>query len=195
MDLFWAISQGTGVSLATGIRPFLPPLLVGLLARANLGVDFEGSDYEFLESIPFLAALVLFTIVGVASERLPRRRALELSLLVVAIVIGALLFAGSLGEESYDGTAGLAAGAACALLAYAAVRTFLGRARSRLAARGEAESAGYLNLYADGAALLLAALAVLLPPVSYIPLAFCAWVLMESRRRSARKYEGLRVLR
>ena len=41
MDLFLAISQGIGLSLATGVRPFLPPLLVGALARADVGVDFE----------------------------------------------------------------------------------------------------------------------------------------------------------
>jgi hypothetical protein len=195
MDLFWAISQGIGVSLATGLRPYLPPLLVGVLARANLGVNFEGSDYAFLESIPFLAALVVFNVAGVASERLPRRRALELSLLAVSIGLGALLFAGSLADDNYEATPGLPAGAACALLAFAGVQTFLGRARGRLAARGEEGSARYLNLYADGAALLLAAFAVLLPPISYVALVFLVWVLAERRRRSARKYEGLRVLR
>ena len=50
MDLFMAISQGVGTSLATGLRSFLPPLLVCAMARGNLAVDFEGSDYEFLES-------------------------------------------------------------------------------------------------------------------------------------------------
>ena len=35
MDLFLAISQGIGVSLATGVRTFLVPLFVGAMARAN----------------------------------------------------------------------------------------------------------------------------------------------------------------
>jgi uncharacterized protein DUF4126 len=195
MDLFLAISQGTGVALATGLRSFLPPLLVGVLARADLGVDFEGSDYAFLESIPFLAVLLLINVAGVLSERLRVRRGLQLSFFGVAVVLGGLLFAGSLSEEGYEGTPGLLAGAAFAALAYAAIQTFLGRARARLAARGEDGSAGYLNLYADGLALVLAALAVLVPPVSYLALAFCAWVLLEHRRRAGRKYEGLRVLR
>ena len=69
MDLFLAISQGTGVSLATGMRSFLPPLLVCALARGDLGVDFEGTDYEFLESVPFLSVLLLLNVVGVLSER------------------------------------------------------------------------------------------------------------------------------
>jgi uncharacterized membrane protein len=195
MELFLAISQGTGVALATGLRSFLPPLLVSALARANLGIDFEGTDYAFLESIPFLVALLFLNVVGVLSERLPARRPLQLSFLLAAIVLGALMFAGSLADDGYEPVPGLAAGAVCVVIAYAAVQTFLGRARARLAARGEDGSAGYLNLYADGAALGLAALAVLAPPISYLALAFCLWVLVERRRRSGRKYEGLRVLR
>jgi uncharacterized protein DUF4126 len=195
MDLFLAISQGMGVSLATGLRSFLPPLLVGALARADVGVDFDGSGYEFLESIPFLAALLVVNVVGALSERLPPGRFVERSFLGVSVVLGALMFAGSLAEENYEAAPGLFAGAVCVALAYATVQTFLGRARARLAANDEGVSAGYLNLYADGAALCLAALAVLVPPTSYVALAFCAWVLIERRRRSGRKYEGLRILR
>jgi len=46
-----------------------------------------------------------------------------------------------------------------------------------------------------GMALVLAALAVFVGPLSYLALAFCVWLLAAQRRRSARKYEGLRVLR
>jgi hypothetical protein len=195
MDLFMAISQGTGTALATGLRSFLPPLLVCALARADLGVDFDGTDYEFLESVPFLVALLLFNVAGALSERVGPRQSLERSFLAVSIVLGALLFAGSLADEDYAAAPGLLAGAGCAVLAWAAVQTFLGRARARLKARGESESAGFLNLYADAAALCLAALAVLVPPISWVALAFCAWVLIERQRRGSRKYEGLRVLR
>jgi hypothetical protein len=58
MDLFLAISQGVGTSLAAGVRAFLAPLMVGVLARANVGVNFEGTEYEFLESIVWLAILL-----------------------------------------------------------------------------------------------------------------------------------------
>jgi hypothetical protein len=195
MDLFMAISQGTGTALAAGLRTFLPPLLVCALARGDLGVDFEGTDYEFLESIPFLAVLLLLNVVGALSDRLTPARQIEYPLIVVACALGALLFAGSLAEEGYSGVPGWFAGAACAAIAYAAVRTFLGRAHSRLAARGDEGSAGFLTLYVDGAGLLLAALAVFVSPVSYVALAFCTWALIEQRRRSGKKYEGLRVLR
>jgi hypothetical protein len=195
MDLFLAISQGVGASLATGLRSFLPPLLVCAMARGNLAVDFEGSDYAFLESVPFLAALLAANVVGVFFDRAGSRRALEWPLLAVSVALGALIFAGSLAEKDYAWAPGLAAGAACVLLAYVTARAFLGGARARLAARGEEGSANFLNYFAEGAAVCLAALAVLVPPVSYVALAFCAWVLIERRRRGARKYEGLRVLR
>jgi hypothetical protein len=50
-------------------------------------------------------------------------------------------------------------------------------------------------VYADGASLVLAALAVALPPLSVVALVLCLWLLFRRRRRSDEKYAGLRVLR
>ena len=196
MDLFLAISQGIGLALATGVRPFLPPLLAGVLARADLGVNFTGTDFAFLESIPFLAAIVAVTAIAVLAGRATVGRSpLLLVIGAIAVVLGALEFAGSLADEGSAAGPGIPAGAACALLGFAAASTFLGRAAARLATRDEAGAAGYLTAFADGAALAIAALAIALPPVSYLALGFLAWVLVERRRREASKYEGLRVLR
>jgi hypothetical protein len=194
MDLFLAISQGIGVSTATGIRALLPALLVGALARANLGVDFNHTDYSFLESVWWLALLV----AGVALSVFARRRRIDLPLfvpIVAGAAMGALLFAGSLADEGDAPGPGLVAGVACALIGFAAARAFFDRAAARVQAADRAEAASFIELYAEGAALGCAGLAVLLPPVSYLVLGFCGWVLLVSRRRSAAKYEGLRVLR
>ena len=194
MDLFLAISQGIGVSTATGIRALLPALLVGALARANLGVDFNHTDYSFLESVWWLALLV----AGVALSVFARRRRIDLPLfvpIVAGAAMGALLFAGSLADEGDAPGPGLVAGVACALIGFAAARAFFDRAAARVQAADRAEAASFIELYAEGAALACAGLAVLLPPVSYLVLGFCGWVLLVSRRRSAAKYEGLRVLR
>jgi hypothetical protein len=195
VDLFLAISQGTGTALATGLRAFLPPLAVSALASANAGVDFDGTDFEFLESTPFLVALLAFAVAGVLLERAPAARRYERFLVVPAVALGALFFAGSLAEEGYASVPGLFAGAAVALLGYVAARLFFGGARARLDSRGETASAGYLNLYADAAALTLAVVSLFVPPLSYVAVAFCVWLLLERRRRSGRKYEGLRILR
>jgi hypothetical protein len=194
MELFLAISQGIGTSLASGVRTFLVPLLVGAMARANIGVDFEGTEYEFLESVVWLAIMLALIAGGWWLERsgIPVSPA---ATAVAAAAMGGVLFAGSLAERDYAPEPGLLAGALVALLGVFAARAFLGGAQERLAARGASGASGTLSLMADAAALVVAALAVLVEPVSYLAVAFCAWVLLTRHRRAAQKYEGLRILR
>jgi hypothetical protein len=52
-----------------------------------------------------------------------------------------------------------------------------------------------LVVFADFAALIGAALAILVPPVSIVLLAFLGWLLAGGRRREGEKYAGLRILR
>ena len=67
--LFLDITQGMGLAGAAGVRPFLPALLSGALARADLGLDFEHTRYAFLESTWFLVAVVVLLIITVVIER------------------------------------------------------------------------------------------------------------------------------
>jgi hypothetical protein len=194
VDLFMAISQGVGVSLATGVRPFLPPLVVGVLAREDAGVDFNATGYGFLESIPWL--LLLVVLIALATLAARSRTAVPAMLLAgVAVVIGSLEFAGSLAEEGYTPVPGYPAGAVCAVIGFAAAAAFFGRAASRARTGGEDEAASLVDLFAQGAAVVLAVLAVLVSPISWIAVGFALWVLLVQRRRRAEKYEGLRVLR
>jgi len=188
VDLFLAISQGVGVSLATGVRTFLPPLLVGALARADAGVDFDGTGCQFLESVPWLLALVLLVALVTVAER-ARIVVPALVLVSIAAAIAALEFAGSLADDGYAAGAGFPAGVACALIGFAFARAFFGRAASR------ARSASLVELFAQLAAVALAAIAVFLSPLAWLALAFAAWVLLVQRRRAGQKYEGLRILR
>jgi hypothetical protein len=194
MDLLMAISQGVGVSLATGVRTFLPPLVVGALARANAGIDFDGTGYAFLESVPWLAAMVLMIALVTLAQR---NRVVVPALLfgVCAVAIGALEFAGTLADEGYAAGPGYPAGVVCAAAGFLAARAFFGRAAARARGGGEEEAASLVDLFAQGAALLLAVLAVLAWPVSWLAFAFAIWVLLVQRRRAGQKYEGLRILR
>ena len=194
MDLFLAISQGIGTSVAAGVRAFLVALLVGALARANAGVDFEGTEYEFLESTFWLALMLALIVMSWWIERsdIPVSPA---AVAVAAAAIGAVLFAGSLSERDYTPAPGLFAGALVALLGFIAARAFLGGAQERLSARGENSASGTLEAIVEGAVLVFATLALLVEPVAYLGLAFCGWVLLVRRRRAGEKYEGLRILR
>ncbi|HEV2770388.1 MAG TPA: DUF4126 family protein [Solirubrobacteraceae bacterium] len=185
--------QGLGLGGAAGMRPFLPSLLAGALARADLGVDFEGTAFAFLEADLFLLALALGVIASVLADRrgVGDRGPGAAALAVVAIGLGALLGAGSLDDRFDVWWPGLLAGAGAAALANAATRSLLSRVRARLD-----EAAGRaLPLYAEGAGLVLAAASILVPPLALVGLGFLAFLLRGGRRREGEKYAGLRILR
>ncbi len=189
------ILQGIGVAAAVGIRPFLPALAVGALAAGDVQVDFKGTDYSFLQSSPFLLALVVAAIVLALAERQlganVERGPLAIAIGAIAIGVAALLFAGALGQDRYAAWPGYIGGALCAVVAIAATRPLLARVRARL----ENEDAAAVPLYTEGVALALAALSVVAPPVGLIGLLLLLWLLLGGRRREGQKYAGLRILR
>ena len=191
MSVFLDTTTGMGLAGATGVRPYLPPLLAGGLARGDIGIDFDGTDWRFLESTGFLLAVLAVGVVAYLLERTENARAVEIFSGVLGIVLGALLFAGALADGGTDAWPGLVAGPICAFLGWRAIGGLVERARARL----EGGAAALLTAYADGAALLLAAVAVFLPPVSILAIAAFVILLLGGRRREGEKYAGLRVLR
>jgi Domain of unknown function (DUF4126) len=185
------ICQGMGVSAAAGMRPFLPTLLVGALAADDLGIDFDGTDFAFLESAWFLLAItVAFVVTTLLRTRLETPTG-EAVLGGIGLGLGALLFAGTLDDRYSTWWPGIIGGLLCALIAPQGARSLLTRTRARL----DAEAAGALFLYAEAAALLLAGLAVLIPPISVLAIAFFIWLRLGGRRREGEKHAGLRILR
>jgi hypothetical protein len=186
--------QGAGIAAAIGIRPFLPVLLAGALASADVGLDFDGTSYAFLEEWPFLlGVLVLVAVTDIATRR---RANLETGpvvwlLLTIAVVLGALQGAGSLADHDHPVIAGIVAGAAAATLGFFAARSLFGRVRRRL----DPDAQSVLPLYGEGAALGAAGASILFPPLAILVLAGLAWLLAGGRRRAGEKYAGLRILR
>jgi hypothetical protein len=203
MALILDLGTATGLAGASGVRPFLPPLLAGALASGDVaGFDFDGGDFAFLETPPFLLAVLLLTVVAYVVDRRGEgssgtrpsagRSPAEIGLAVVALGLGALLFAGALsGGEERSGFVGLPLGALCAALGLAAGAAFFGRARRRVTGG----AAALLVAYADGVSLALAALSILVPPVGFLALVLLAVLFVRGRRAGERKYEGLRILR
>jgi len=196
VDLALAIAQGIGLALACGIRPFLPALLAGALASANLGVNFGGTDFAFLERSWFLLGVVVLLVGVVVMERRRGPAAVAAGPVGAAIAgigigLGALLCAGSMADVSGTWWPGIPIGLASAAVGQATARGVLAGAGDRLDAAARAA----LPVYADGASLVLAALAVALPPLSLVALVLCLWLLVRRRRRAGEKYAGLRVLR
>jgi hypothetical protein len=192
VSLVFDIGQGAGLAGAAGVRPYLPPLLAGALARGDIGIDFDGSGWQFLESPGFLLAVLALAVISYGAERSgANRRWMGIATGVVAVVLGALLFGGTLAAEDRSAAAGLVAGAACAALAYAAVSGLLDRAARRL----DQGAAALLTAYADAAALVLAAIAIFVAPVAFLALIAFVVLLVRGRGKGDRKYAGLRILR
>lgn len=194
IGIFFDIGQGAGLAASTGIRPFLPPLLAGALANADLGIDFDGTDFAFLERPGFLAIVLALAALEYVSGRFQmarNHRALRFTTAVAAFMLGGLLFAGSLAEGGEESWPGLVAGGACAALAYASVALLFERARRRL----DDQSAALTSVYADGLGLVSTALAIAVPPAGFLMLAVLAWTLVRRSRDGGGKYAGLRILR
>jgi hypothetical protein len=191
VKLLLDILQGMGVSAAAGLRPFLPTLLVGALAADDLGVDFDGTQFAFLESPWFLLAVSVALAVSMLLRRRLETPAGEAALGGIGLGLGALLFAGTLDDRHATWWPGIIGGLVCAFIAQQGARSLFTRTRARL----DAEAAGALFLYAEAAALLIAGLSVLIPPVSILAVAFFVWLRLGGRRREGEKFAGLRILR
>ncbi|HEX4363146.1 MAG TPA: DUF4126 family protein [Solirubrobacteraceae bacterium] len=192
MKLLIDILQGAGLAGAAGIRPFLPALVAGALARANVGIDYEQTPFSFLERPGWLLAVVLVLIAVVILQRRGiAEDHVESATQGIGIGLGALLFAATLADHFHIWWPGLLAGGLCAALAGAATRSLMSRVRARL----DAEARGALPVYLEGTAVLLAGLSVIVAPISVLALGFFAFMLRGGKRREGEKYAGLRILR
>jgi hypothetical protein len=196
VHLVFDIFQGIGIAAAVGIRPFLPSLAAGALAAGDVEIHFDHTNYSFLQEAPFLLAMAVLAIAlavaerRLAPERLDRGAGLYL-LGAASIVLGCLFFAASLCRGGYTVWPGYVGGAICALIGIAATRPLFARVRARL----DSDTVGAVPLFAEGVAVLYAALSIVAPPVGPIGLALLLWLLWAGRRREGQKYAGLRILK
>lgn len=191
MTIALDILAGLGLALACGLRPFLPTLVFGAVALAGLTLDLDGTDLAFLAEPWFLLAVTAVFVASVIFHGYAARPVPASALAGLAIGLGGLLFAGELASDGYVWWPGIVAGAVAAAFTQVATRDVLAGARERLGA----EHRGGLPVYIEVVAGLAAAVAIFLPPVSLIYLAFLVRLLLARRRRDGEKYAGLRSLR
>jgi len=154
-------------------------------------VDFDHTAFAFLESPVFLLAVAIVMVLTFVFRGRLDNPAGAAALSGIAIGFGAILFAATLDDRNAVWWPGLIGGLLCAALASAAVRDLFLRTRARL----DREAAAALPIYAEAVAVVLAALAILIPPISIVAVVFFVWLLAGGRRREGEKYAGLRILR
>src|SRR4051794_30554468 len=196
MDFLLDLLQGAGIAAAIGIRPFLPVLLVGALAAGNLGIDFGGTDFAFLEQAPALAIVVVLLALSLYAVRRGGPEATERPpyvaiFAVFAVALGALEAAGSLADHDHPIVPGIVVGAGGAAVGFAAALDL--PRRTRRGREGGAEGAPPLS--GGSAAPRGAGLSVLSPPLAVLVVAGLVALLLGGRRRAGEKYAGLRILR
>ena len=99
MDYVLDILQGAGLALACGVHPFLPVLLAGGLASADLGLDFEGTTFAFLEEPWFLLLVTVALVASILLRGRLQTGPAQSALIGIAIGFGALLCAASLDDR------------------------------------------------------------------------------------------------
>jgi hypothetical protein len=158
-----AVVLAIALSACAGLRAWLPLLLAGILARLELLT--LGASWRFLASDTALLLFGLATVIEIAGDKIPVvDHALDAISTVLRPAAGAVLAASVLGfvhDPLVALALGAAVGAPSALVPHA-LKSGL-RAASSTFTLGLANPV--LSLIEDGAALVLFALAVLVPLV------------------------------
>lgn len=221
MDTIWNICQAIGVGAAAGLSPLVALAAVVVCVAVSLGLDTTNQSYDFLAGtaavivavVVLAQSLALIAVPGGMVTRVSadRPRVMPLHLLL-ALVLGALGGATVFGTQNDAAWVGAIFGAVpAALVAYASgglmkgvaqrleeseKRQLKGASREETkAAKADTDASRRILAFGvDLVTIVAVVLPLLLPPAGLVlPLVAIALIL-GSRRREAKKHEGLRVL-
>lgn len=183
--------QGIGIAAAAGVSPFLPLAVAALAGLVGLGANYDGTSFEVLQSPVVLVLSIVLAVVAFVLRRRLEDGAGGRVMLALGMVFGAVVTAATLADNSSTWWPGLIAGALAALVTGLGVQSLLRRTRARL----DNDSQTTLAVGATLGAVVVAILAVVLPPLGLIAVIAGVWLYIGGRRRESSKHAGLRVLR
>jgi hypothetical protein len=182
VDVVSSISLAIGLAACAGLRAWLPLLLVGGLARAD--VLTLGPSFGFLASNRALILFGVASVIEIVGDKVPAvDHTLDMLSTVLKPAAGALLAASVMWKISDPLTAvtlGVAIGAPSALVPHAAKSVL--RAASTTLTGGLANPV--ISLIEDGMAIAMFVLTVLVPLLAAIMLLLVAYLVL---RRMARR--------
>ena len=188
------IGQGAGLATASGIRPLVPPIVAGVLASADAGTDFSGTDWSWMENWIWLAVLAVFFVGGwIGDRRRDKRPEEDIGYGLLAAAMGALTFAASLAAGGNTSWPGIVAGAVLGFIGYLALARLFMRATKRLNAAGDPGT--LLGIGRDLIAVAASVAIVFADVLGFLAVLAALALLVLAQRRGDEKYEGLRVLR
>ena len=190
MESLLAVGSGVGLSSVAGVRAYLPLALAGIFAR--LGLFELPAPFDLLGDWLVIGALLVLALVESALDKIPALDSvLDVVQTPVRIVAGAVLFSAALEAGlGVEAIPELAAGGGIAG-AVAVLKAIL-RPSANVASAGV--SAPFLSVFEDVVAVVGGILAILVPLVSLLLVAFLLFFYYRVRKRRGRKYGGLRIL-
>lgn len=221
MDTIWNICQAIGVGAAAGISPLVALAAVVVCVAVGLGLDSSNKDYDFLTGAAAVIVAVVVLLQSIALIAIPggmitrvsadRPRVMPLHV-ILAIVLGALGGAVVFGTQNDAAWVGALFGALpAALVAYASGGLLKGVGErleasekrqlkgasgdQRKAAKADTDASRRILAFGvDIVTLVAVVVPLLLPPAGLILPVVALALILGSRRREAKKHEGLRVL-
>lgn len=186
------LGLGIGLASVAGVRAFVPLLVAALTVQFGLLV--EPSPYDSIAS-DWWPAIGVFAGLAVVEIALDKIRALEpifgWVMVAVRAASGAVLLTWAVRADMDTGSLPwLAVGAVIA--GVVAVLKVVLRPRTEVGSAGV--STAFLSVFEDIVALVGAVVAVFIPFVSLLLVAFLLFFFYRIRRRRGRKYGGLRIL-
>ena len=190
METLLAVGSGVGLSSVAGVRAYLPLALAGIFAR--LGLFELPAPFDLLSDWLVIGALLVLALVESGLDKIPALDSvLDFVQTPIRIVAGAVLFSAALQAGlSVEAIPELAAGGTIA--GVVAVLKAVLRPSANVASAGV--SAPFLSAFEDVVALVGGTLAIVVPLVSLLLVAFLLFFFYRVRKRRGRKYGGLRIL-